>query len=112
MRKFFDPPEVCVRVFVSLMEASMQMIRFATFAALAAVLMGAPGANALSIDDKSMNNANGSARFDDPDEQMPIQVLKPGAHFGGSGAASDSSDPASVRYDYDPSSGSYIPHRQ
>ena len=73
--------------------------------ALTALLL-AHQAAALSEDDKSMNGPNGAARFSDPDDKTPSAVNLTGGSPSAGGV-----DPTTVRYDYDPSSGSYIPHQ-
>jgi opacity protein-like surface antigen len=86
----------------------MKMFRLACLAALAAATLSAHQAAALSEDDKSMSTASGAPRFADPDEQTPSAVnLQGTGNAGGVGT-----DPSATHYDYDPSSGSYVPHKQ
>jgi len=66
-------------------------------------LFGSGSVIALSNDERTMSGAN-SSKFSDPDEKTPNNYLQ------GKEAASGSVDPASVRYDYDSSTGSYRPH--
>ncbi len=74
-----------------------------TLLALTLANVSGSAAMALNVDDKSMNNGNASS-FNDPDEKMPVYLQSNGK------PAPDSSDPSTIRYEYDPSSGSYIPH--
>ena len=60
---------------------------------------------ALSVDDTSMNGSARSERFSDPDEKSPVST-----HMQFNGSANGKSDPNTVRYDYDSSSGTYVPH--
>ncbi len=83
----------------------MTLSRFTRLALIAALALSAQQAMALSEDDKTMNTAAGAPRFSDPDDQTPSAVNLTGKP--GSGGV----DPSSVRYDYDPSSGSYVPHK-
>ena len=66
-------------------------------------LFGSVSVMAFSNDERTMNGANAS-KFSDPDEKTPNNYLQ------GKEASSGSVDPASVRYEYDPSTGSYRPH--
>ena len=85
----------------------MKLSRFTVIALVASAAFVASGAIALSEDDKSMNTPGGAARFTDPDEQMPGQAV----YLQDGKAASGAVDPSSVRYDYDPTSGSFVPHK-
>jgi hypothetical protein len=81
---------------------------FARLSLITAGLLVASQALAFSDDDKSMNTPSGAAKFSDPDEQTPGGAL----HLQGGKAQSGDVDPSSIRYDYDPTSGSYLPHKQ
>jgi hypothetical protein len=85
----------------------LKSIRLASLALIAAATLGVQQAAALSEDDKTMNTASGAPRFSDPDDQTPSVLNLQGAK-GESGGV----DPSSIRYDYDASSGSYVPHKQ
>ncbi len=76
--------------------------------------VAAHSASALTVDDRSMNNSDGSSRFSDPDDQSPLPITSESAnHYSGDGGSRNgSTDPSGIRYDYDASSGSYIPHHQ
>jgi hypothetical protein len=86
----------------------MKWFRLTSFAVLASTTLGFGQATALSEDDKSMGTPSSNARFSDPDEQTPGQAV----YMQNGKAASDGVDPSSIRYDYDPASGSYVPHKQ
>lgn len=86
----------------------MKLSRLTGLALLAATAFAAQQAIALTEDDKSMNTSQGAPRFSDPDENTPGQAV----YMQGGKAAVDGVDPNSVRYDYDPSTHSYIPHSQ
>lgn len=84
----------------------MKLIRPAGLA-FAAALLAATHAAALSEDDKTANAPAASQRFADPDDQVPVAVNLSGANITSSGA-----DPTASRYDYDPASGTYVPHQR
>lgn len=83
----------------------MKFIRLTTIALCAASIFAAAQASAFSEDDKSMNDASGAPRFSDPDEKTPGGAV----FMQGGRATSDAVDPSSVHYNYDASSGSYVP---
>jgi hypothetical protein len=85
----------------------MKFLQIASVVLLSSGLLMAHQASALSEDDKSMNSAGGSPRFSDPDENVPGQAM----YMQGGQTPSTGVDPSTVRYDYDPTSGSYIPHK-
>jgi hypothetical protein len=85
----------------------MKLSRPASFAIAVAALLLAHQAAALTQDDKSMNAANGAPRFADPDDQIPGAINLSGASPTAGGVV----DPSAVRYDYDPQSGTYVPHK-
>lgn len=73
--------------------------------ATAALSLLACAASAYNVDDKSMNSGSSATKFSDPDEQSPVNLQ------GIPGARGNTSDPTSIRYDYDASTGNYVPHR-
>ncbi len=81
----------------------MKIFHFTCIALMFAVVP-AQYALAYSLDDKSMNGSNAPA-FNDPDDKTPLYMQN------GDKPAAGSEDPSSIRYDYDPASGNYIPHR-
>ncbi len=86
----------------------MKAYLFVPLTLLATSLLGTVDARALSEDDKSMATPSGGARFSDPDEQLPTAInLSAGQQSPSAGGI----DPSSVRYDFDPASGSYVPHK-
>lgn len=86
----------------------MKLLRLTCLAAFTAATLLAHQAAALSEDDKSMNTSDGAPRFTDPDDKIPSAINLQGSDKGGSNVT----DPNATRYDYDPSSGSYVPHKQ
>jgi hypothetical protein len=66
-------------------------MRISSFLALATVtLFFGTSAMALSTDDKTMTNADGTAKFSDPDDQTPGSVFKPTANFNQQGSSAGS----------------------
>jgi hypothetical protein len=79
------------------------ILRPVLFAAAFSLL--ACAANAYNVDDTSMNSGTNAAKYSDPDEQSPVNLQD------ASGSHGNVSDPTSTRYDYDPSTGNYVPHQ-
>jgi len=74
-------------------------------------------ADAFSVDDHSMNQPNGSPRFSDPDEQMPLGIVsiqqQPSSpNFQDNQLAASDTLPSSSFGPYDPYNHSYYPQRR
>jgi hypothetical protein len=89
---------------------NMKFSRLTLLSFATATVFFAAQASALTVDNTSMGNAGDSSKFSDPDDQSPLN-LGSSANLQG-GTPSGSTDPSSIRYDYDPASGSYTPHKE
>lgn len=72
----------------------------------AIAMLVANQASAFSVDEGSIGTP-AKARLFDPDGNLPIT---PTANLGSSPSKDDSKDAASVRYDYDPQNGTFVPY--